>query len=181
MSTLKIPISTLDHQIGLVNAPVIIVEYFDFQCPYCALAAPVLDGIVEKFDSDVCFVARHFPLKTVHPFANPAALASEAAALQGKFWEMHHALFANQEFLNEDNIRVIAQELGLNMNKFTSDLARPELAAKVQSDFKGGIRSGVNGTPTIFINGYRYDGVPSYEELSAIAREIIGDENSLNS
>lgn len=176
MNALKIPVTKLDHQIGSLKAPVVIVEYFDFQCPFCAAAAPVLDDIVEKFNSNVCFVARHFPLNNSHPFAIPAARASEAAGLQEKFWEMHHALFANQEILSNDSIRIIADELGLNMKKFMNDLDRPELATKVQNDFRGGIRSGVNGTPTLFINGYRYDGVPSYEALSRIVQGIIGEE-----
>lgn len=176
MSQLKKRLSGEDHVLGQIGAAVQIIEYGDFQCPFCAAAAPILDSLFSNYRNEVCLAFRHFPLSTMHPDAPMAAVASEAAAEQGKFWEMHHALFANQDELSIENILGIAEELDLNMKKFTKDLDREDLAEKVQMDFSSGVRSGVNGTPSLFINGVRYDGVPSYEALAALVEDLLGNE-----
>ena len=178
MGQLKKSLSPEDHVLGQIGAPVEIIEYGDFQCPFCAAAAPMLDAIVSNYSNGVCLAFRHFPLSTIHPHATMAAVASEAAAEQGKFWEMHHALFSHQDDLSLENIFEIAQGLDLDMKKFLKDLDREDLAEKVQKDFSSGIRSGVNGTPSLFINGLRYDGVPSYEALLDLVESILGESRT---
>ncbi|MCS3869552.1 protein-disulfide isomerase [Chryseobacterium ginsenosidimutans] len=113
---------------------------------------------MSEFGSQVKFVFRNFPLSEMHQFAKPAALAAEAAALQGKFWEMHDAIYENQEYLNEKFLFELAEKLNLNLPQFKDDLEKPELAEKIDSDFKSGIISGVNGTPSFFINDKKFNG-----------------------
>lgn len=174
MGQIKKRLSGEDHILGHMKAPVQIIEYGDFQCPFCAAAAPLLDTLISNYQNEVCLAFRHFPLSTIHPDAPMAAVASESAAEQGKFWEMHHALLANQGDLSTENILDIARSLDLDMKKFVKDLDREDLAEKVQNDFSSGVRSGVNGTPSLFINGERYDGVPSYEALQDLVEDILG-------
>lgn len=175
-STLKIPIIKTDHTKGPRSAPVNIVEYSDFQCPYCAAASPILETLIENFRHTLCFAYRHFPITTLHPHAAKAAVASEAAALQSQFWSMHDALFSNQAYISDNSILIMARELKLDMKKFERDLERPELIEKVQADFNSGVKSGVSGTPTLFINGLRYEGEINYEDLAREVEQII-DEN----
>lgn len=173
-ATLQIPISRFDHHKGSLNASVILVEYGDFQCPYCSVTAPVIDSLLDEFNGDLCFIYRHFPMKNIHPIAELAALASEAADQQGKFWEMHRILFRNSSHLSSENIGLYAQSLGLDMDRFLYDVQRPDLAEKVQHDFNGGIRSGVTGTPTIFLNGESYEDSSTYDPLSSAIRNLLG-------
>lgn len=165
-STLKIPVTKNDHIRGQLHSPVQLVEYADFECPYSGAAASVMEELREKYKNSISIVFRHFPLSDHHPFAKLTAVASEAAALQNKFWEMHDALFDNQEYFSEENILVIARELELDMKKFKKDMYRDVLEDKVQLDYKGGIESGVEGTPTLFINGIKHIGRVTLEELS---------------
>ncbi len=152
---------------GPEDAPITLVEYGDYECPYCAAVLPIVKRLESELESRLRFVFRHFPQNTVHPQAGVAAQAAEAAAAQGKFWEMHDLLFENQADLAEKDFTHFALKLGLEVYRFQSDLEREVYAPRVAEDFRSGLRSGVTGTPGIFINGVRYDGPPKYESLRA--------------
>jgi protein-disulfide isomerase len=158
MSRLSIPVNALDHIQGLESAPVTLVEYGDYQCPHCGLAYPIIKAVQKKLGPKLRFVFRNFPLRNMHPFAEPAAQAAEAAGAQGKFWEMHDALYENQDFLDEDEIFKLAEGLSLDMKIYNKDIQDKRYKDKVKKDFMSGVKSGVNGTPSFFINGQRYDG-----------------------
>ena len=166
MSRLTIPVGPDDHIQGSEHAPVTLVEYGDYQCPYCAKAYVIVKQIQPRLDSQLRFVFRNFPLTQTHPLAELAAESAEAAGVQGKFWEMHDTLYENQPVLSAEKIRAFAQELGLDMECFEDDLATGRFRHRVKSDFMGGVRSGVAGTPTFFINEERYDG--SWDEISLL-------------
>jgi protein-disulfide isomerase len=156
-------VTAQDHIIGPWEAPVTLVEYGDYQCPHCAKAHLILKRILSRLNGTIRFVFRNFPLSQSHPLARSAAKAAEAAALQGKFWPMHDALYENQPTLSEEKIRVLAQDLILDMDRFQSDWIEGEsIERRVQQDFMSGVRSGVNGTPGFFINGEKHEG--SWEE-----------------
>lgn len=156
--SLKPVVSHTDHAQGNLDAELIIVEFGDYQCPYCGAAYPVLKELMSQFGSQIKFVFRNFPLSEMHPYARPAAIAAEAANLQGKFWEMHDAIYENQIDLNENLLIKLAEKLKLNISQFKEDLENPALAEKIDSDFESGIISGVNGTPSFFVNGKKFDG-----------------------
>ncbi|GAA4160149.1 DsbA family protein [Chryseobacterium ginsenosidimutans] len=156
--SLKPTVSNTDHTQGNSNADLVIVEYGDYQCPYCRAAYPVLKELMSQFGSQVKFVFRNFPLSEMHQYARPAALAAEAANLQGKFWEMHDAIYENQQELNENFLMKLAEKLNLNIPQFKTDIENTELADKIDADFKSGIISGVNGTPSFFVNGKKFNG-----------------------
>jgi len=164
---LKQPVSARDHAEGPAEAPVTLVEYGDYQCPYCRLAYPVVKKLQKKLGSKLRFVFRNFPLTQAHPYAMIAAEAAEAAALQGKFWDMHDLLFEQQTFLEPDIIPLWAKKIGLDVEAFGQAILEGEIAKRIKEDRKSGIRSGVNGTPTFFINGMRHDGPPDYDSLLA--------------
>jgi len=155
---LAIPITDQDHALGPGNAPVTLLEYGDFECPYCRAAHPILQGVRRKMGDRLRFVFRNFPLSQAHPHAEHAAEAAEAAGAQGRFWEMHDLLFENQDALEDDDLAMYAAKLGLDVQRVAREVASGTYAKKIQGDFRGGIRSGVNGTPTLFINGLRFDG-----------------------
>lgn len=160
--TLRPQVSARDHRSGNPDAPIELVEYGDYQCPYCGMAYPIVKRIQESFGDDLKFVFRNFPLATIHPMATKAALAAEAAGVQGKFWEMHDLIFEHQQSLFKDAFIDYAATLNLDPEQFETDLSDETLIEKVESDFESGLRSGVNGTPTFFINGEQYQG--SWEE-----------------
>src|SRR5579862_5153564 len=153
---LKPPVSDNDHTQGAKNARIVLVEYGDYQCPHCGRAYPILKKIQKQLGDDLLFVFRNFPIEESHPDAVKAAVASEAAALQNKYWQMHDALFEHQYDLSIDGILKLAKSLGLDLRKFTSDIQQSELFQKVENDFESGVRSGVNGTPGFFINAQPY-------------------------
>lgn len=157
MSRLTQPVGPGDHILGPPNAPVTIVEYLDYECPYCARAHGVVAEVLERVGEETRYVPRHFPLSQIHPHALLAAQAAEAAGAQGRFWPMHATLFDNQFALDADAILLYADALGLDVPRFTRDLRSGAFLPKVQNDFKSGVRSGVNGTPTFFINGDRLE------------------------
>jgi protein-disulfide isomerase len=161
MSKLKISLNKTDHLQGNEHAPVTLVEYGDYECPYCGEAYPIVKELQKLEGKSLRFVFRNFPLAQVHPHALHAAFAAEAAAKQGKFWEMHNLLYENQEALEDHDLLMYARELELDMGQFTKDMNSSKIEKKVEDDFLSGIKSGVNGTPTFFINGIRHDG--SYE------------------
>jgi protein-disulfide isomerase len=154
---LVLPVGPRDHVQGSDNAPVTLVEYGDFECPHCGTAFVIVDKILEIMGDQLRFVFRHFPLTQIHPHAEPAAEASEAAGAQGRFWEMHHVLFKNQHLLEPSHLVDFAEALGLDMERFGLEFEQHKYHDRVREDFMSGVRSGVNGTPTFFINGYRYE------------------------
>jgi protein-disulfide isomerase len=155
---LSVPVSARDHVQGPETAPVTLVEYGDFQCPYCAAAHVIVKKVQEIMGDQLRFVFRHFPLTQIHPHAESAAEASEAANAQGKFWEMHDVLFENQPRLDPPHLAIFAEELGLDLKRFGRELEDGIHRERVRGDFLSGVRSGVNGTPAFFINDVRYDG-----------------------
>jgi protein-disulfide isomerase len=161
-----------DHLSGDPAAPVELVEYGDYECPYCGRAYPIIKNIQEQLGSDLKFIFRNFPLSKVHTHAIAAAIATEAAGLQGKFWEMHEIIYENQRTLDQESILHFAETLGLNIERFKHDIQQKELADKVEHDFESGIRSGVNRTPTFFINGQKYEGEWNDNELLAYLQLI---------
>jgi protein-disulfide isomerase len=152
------PVSERDHTSGPASAPVTLVEYGDYECPYCGQAYPIVKAAQRKLGKRLRFVFRNFPLSEAHPHARHAAEAAEAAADQGKFWEMHDALFENQNALEDDQLVATARRLRLDAERIAEALEAGTYAQRVREDFRSGVRSGVNGTPTFFINGRRYDG-----------------------
>jgi protein-disulfide isomerase len=156
-----------DHVRGPANAPVTLVEYGDFQCPFCGRAYWVLKEIEARFERDLRFAYRHFPLTEIHPLAMIAAEAAEAAGAQGKFWEMHDLLFESQPEFEPDELLGYATEIGLDIDAFIADLQTHRHREKIAKDFMGGVRSGVNGTPCLFINGERYDAPVEVPVLAA--------------
>ena len=167
---LFLPVTERDHALGPPDAPVTLVEYGDYECPYCGKAHPVVKQIREQMGDRLRLVFRNFPLNTIHEHAGVAAQAAEAAGAQGKFWEMHDELFQHQAELDPMDLRHHALRIGLEIYQFNSDLASERFAARVREDFRGGVRSGVNGTPTFFINEIRYNGPPELEPLLAALR-----------
>ena len=157
-----------DHVRGRLDAPVTLLEYGDYECPYCAAAAPVLDEVVAGSDGRVRLIFRNFPLHTVHPYALTAALAAEAAAAQGAFWPMHDLLFTYQSRLADWDLAKYAKKLGLDHTQVIGDPAQPH-GDKVEADFALGLAAGVAGTPTLFIDGRRYEG---RFDLSALRRAV---------
>jgi protein-disulfide isomerase len=158
MSTLKPAVNNDDHIEGSLSAPVEIVEFGDYQCPYCGQAYPIIKDIQVLYEGQIKFIFRNFPLTEIHQHAFLAAQSAEAAALQGKFWEMHDAIYENQARLSEDLFLELATELGLDLEKFKKDVASAEVKEKVEGDFESGVRSGVNGTPSFYVNGQKFDG-----------------------
>jgi protein-disulfide isomerase len=150
-----------------------LVEYGDFECPHCGRAHGVVKRLQQVFGDDLCFVYRHFPLSTIHPNAQFAAEAAEAAGAQRRFWEMHDWLFANQDDLSPAHIAAASRLLGLDYSMFIDDIKSGRFQKKVKDDFMSGVRSGVNGTPTFFINGERHDGSYDFDALMlALNREL---------
>jgi protein-disulfide isomerase len=158
MKQLTPAINSNDHISGNSRTPLELVEYGDYECPYCGRAYPIVKDIQQRLGSDIKFVFRNFPLSKIHPHAFSAAVATEAAGMQGKFWEMHDIVFENQKTLEAGNIFLFASMLGLDIERFKNDLQQKPLMDKVEKDFESGMRSGVNRTPTFFVNGEKYDG-----------------------
>jgi protein-disulfide isomerase len=167
--SLKPEIGPADQTQGNEQAAIKLVEYGDYQCPHCGTAYSIIKEIQSTFGDQILFVFRNFPLQESHRYANIAAQAAEAASKQGMFWEMHDAIFENQQQLNEDFIETLAEKLGLDMEQFEEDLNSEEISNKVEDDFESGVRSGVNGTPSFFINGSKFDG--GAEDLLQVLKE----------
>jgi protein-disulfide isomerase len=157
-----------DHVFGSADAPVTVLEYGDFECPYCAAAFPVLRDLVEESGGQVRLVWRNFPIADSHPYALTAALAAEAAGAQGAFWPMHDLLLSRQDRLDDVALSAYAAELGIDGDRVVGDAAQP-FGDKVEKDFAAAVEAGVAGTPTLFIDGERYTG---RVELAALRRAI---------
>jgi protein-disulfide isomerase len=167
MSRLTTPVAPNEHIRGNPSAPVTLVEYGDYECPFCGQAhAVVLEGLRRMRDT-VRFVFRNFPIAEIHPHALQAAQAAEAAGAQGKFWPMHDLLFVNQAALTPHDLLRYAHELDLDIARFTGEIETGVHLEKVRADFRSGVRSGVNGTPTFFIDELRFDAAPNVANLTA--------------
>jgi len=167
----KIDVSGLPFK-GPADAFVTVAVFSDYQCPYCAGLESVLRQVLEKYPKDVKIVMVNFPL-SMHSYARKAAIAAAAASKQGKFWEMHEKLFVSQKELSDAKVQAIAKEMGLDMEKFGSDLKNPEVAALVDRDIERGLQANVQGTPSIFINGKQMLGQPVLPAFqAAIDREL---------
>jgi protein-disulfide isomerase len=167
------PVSARDHVIGPALAPVTLVEYGDFECPYCAAAHPVVIELRHRLGNVLLFAFRHFPLTRIHPHAQRAAEAAQAAGAQGKFWQMHDLLYENQAALEDQDLILYAVALGLDVGRFQSELIGGLHLPRVREDFLSGVRSGVNGTPTFFINGVRHDGSHDLASLESAVRAAL--------
>jgi Na+:H+ antiporter, NhaA family len=154
-----------DHLRGRADARVSLVEYGDFQCPYCREAYPAVSELIERFGDELCFVFRHMPLTDLHPAAQRAAEASEAAAAQGRFWEMHDRLFEGGPRLSEADLVAHAEALGLDAERFARELAEGTHRQRVLADLDSGIRSGVPSTPRFFVDGAVHEGGATVPEL----------------
>lgn len=166
-SKLTLPLAQRDHLQGPIDAPVALVEYGDYECPFCGEAYPIVKAVQERLGDRLCFAFRNFPLINSHPHAQHAAEAAEAAGAQGKFWEMHDLLFENQEALEDEDLAQYATALGLDARRLIAEIQAGTHLARVREDFRSGARGGVNGTPTLFIDGRRYDGAPDVDALLA--------------
>jgi protein-disulfide isomerase len=153
----SLAIARRDHIQGPIDAPLTLVEYGDYECPYCGAAYPIIKAIQERLGDRLCFAFRNFPLVNSHPYAQHAAEAAEAAGAQGKFWEMHDLLFENQDALDDEDLARYAAALELDARRLIGEVLAGAHTARVREDFRSGARGGVNGTPTLFINGVRYE------------------------
>ena len=165
MASLKVPVTTQDHILGNENALITLVEYGDYECPHCGHAHSIVKRVQKHFGDRLRFVFRNFPLKEIHPNAESAAETAEFAARNGAFWEMHDGIFENQEDLGLPLFSELSDRLGLSVSDLRAALTNEEYLPRVREDFRGGVRSGVNGTPTFFINGRRHDGSFEFEDL----------------
>jgi protein-disulfide isomerase len=152
-ATLVDTLGAVDHVLGAEHAPVVVIEYGDFECPNCKQAAPAVKMLLERFDGHVRFGFRHFPLEEVHPHALQAAEAAECAGAQGKFWEMHELLFVHQARLHTKHLLGYAAQLGLDLARFTAELDDQVYLRRIREHVASGKRSGVRGTPGFFVNG----------------------------
>jgi protein-disulfide isomerase len=168
---LTLPVdNSRDHIQGPPTAPVTLLEYGDYQCPYCGQAYPIIKQVQKHLGNKLRFVFRNFPITQIHPHAQHAAEAAESAAAQNKFWEMHDHLYEHQQALEDNHLEKYANKLGLDLDQFNHDMSSHAHAQRIREDFLSGVRSGVNGTPTFYINGTRYDGSWDLETLLKILR-----------
>ena len=165
MNRLSIVVNAADHMQGNANALWTLVEYGDYECPICGQAYPIVKGLKEHLGDRLLFVFRNFPLREVHPHAEHAAETAEFAAAHGNFWEMHDLLYENQENLEDESLCGFAAAVGLSAKELRGSLKAGIYRDRIDNDFRGGVRSGVNGTPTFFINGLRYDGFYDFDSL----------------
>jgi protein-disulfide isomerase len=168
---LRVPVSAQDHMQGSAADSVTLVEYADYECPYSRLAYHVIKGLQRELGEGLRLVYRNFPLREIHPHAQHAAEAAEAAASQGKFWEMHDYLFEHPDALDGEHLRQYAATLGLDVDLFNQDMARHRYAGRIESDLLGGAQSGVSATPTFFVNGARYRGKADKNSLRGAIEE----------
>lgn len=162
-----------DWSLGPADAPVTLLEYGDLECSYCGQAHPEIKAALAAYPEQVRYVFRHFPITSIHPHAQAAALAAEAAGAQGRFWEMEDLLMTHQQHLTQPDLQRYAGQLGLDQELFDRELAEQRYMDRVKEDFRNGVLDGVNGTPTLFLNGLRYDGPRDREALAAAIGELL--------
>ncbi|MDR1076040.1 MAG: DsbA family protein [Xanthomonadaceae bacterium] len=175
MSDLKPHAGPQDHHQGNLNAPLVLVEYGDFQCPYCSIAHALVKRLQHRFGDRFCFVFRQFPLRQLHPHAQRAAELSEAAGSQGLFWPMYDLLFEHQKQLDDQSLVAYAEKAGLDRDTIR-DAFEGEFAHIVETDLESGIESGVEGTPRFFINDFHYEGDTDFESMSAVLEDILSSQ-----
>lgn len=173
-AALHAPVTERDHAQGPATAAVTLVEYGDYQCPHCGRAYPIVKALQERFGNELRVVFRNFPLREIHPHAAHAAEAAEAGGSQGLFWEMHDRLFENQHALDDFHLIQYAVDIGADDRQFREELGSHVHAPRVRHDFLTGVRSGVNGTPTFFINGTRHDGMWDLQTMTHALRSASG-------
>lgn len=178
MANLRTPVMPEDHIQGPEDAEVTLVEYGDYECPHCGRAYSIIKRVQKHFGKRLRLVFRNFPLSELHPHAESAAETAEFAGAHGKFWEMHDLLFENQERLGGPLYLGLAKDLSLSLEALRQALEEGKFKARVRADFDGGVRSGVNGTPTFFINGKRHDGPFDYETLVLAIQEQTGKQGN---
>jgi protein-disulfide isomerase len=162
---LTLPNPERDHISGSADGLIRLLEYGDYECPFCGEAQAIVKEIQQRRGDDLLFAFRNFPLTQIHPHAEHAAEAAEAAGAQGNFWGMHDLLFENQGALEDEDLAAYAVELGLDETRVIREVVSSAYARRIREDFKSGVRGGVNGTPTLFINGERYDGARDLKHL----------------
>ncbi len=170
-TSLVVPVSERDHSQGPATAAVTLVQYGDYECPYTRQSTTVVRAIQQQLGDKLRFVFRNFPLTEIHPHALHSAETAEAAAAQGKFWEMHDYIFHHQHTLEDSDLEQFAIAVGLDMQQFARDMAERPYISRIEEDLQSGIRSGVRGTPTFFINGVLYPGSWEQEALLAAIEE----------
>ncbi len=170
---LSVPVGPEDHSRGPLDAKLTVVEYGDYQCPYCGQAYPIVEKLMTTFADSMRLVFRNLPLADVHPHAEAAAEVAEAVALQGKFWEIHDTLFEHQRDLTAAALLRYVADVGADATKTTADIADGGPRQRVEADFESAIRSGANGTPTFFVNGVRYDGSWQYEPFAEYLTQVL--------
>lgn len=175
MSTF-IPVGASDHVQGDPGAPITLLEYGDYECPYCGAAYPILKKLQAHYGDKLRFVFRNFPLSDVHPHAMMAAYTAEGSALQGKFWEVHDLIYEHQKSLSEQVLLNLAKSAGVNVFQLQEDLGKESISKRVEDDFEGGINAGVNGTPGFFVNGKKYDGDYRYEPFKEFLDMVLQSE-----
>ena len=174
MAKLTVAVNEDDHVQGADDAPVTLVEYGDYECPSCGDAYTVVKRVQKHFGPKLRFVYRNFPLEQ-HEFAMPAAETAEFAASEGKFWEMHDALYENQVAMDEDLFPKLGKKLGLDTEGLMDALEEEQFAAHIEADMKSGEASGVRGTPTFYINGHRQDGSFAYDTLTDAVNAALAE------
>ena len=167
-----------DHILGPVLAPVTLLEYGDYECPHCQQAHFIVQELMTGFRDQLRFAFRNFPLSAIHPHAEKAAEAAEAAGAQGQFWDMHDVLFENQHALEEEDLVGYAQELGLDLARFELELVQGLHAPRVREDVLSGTQAGVQGTPTFFINGRRHKGPWDLRALTEAVTVAMSSANA---
>jgi protein-disulfide isomerase len=169
---MDVQVSASDHVRGNSQAAVVLLEYADFECPYCGMAEPYVERTFERFQDKMALVFRSFPLMEIHPHALRAAEAAEAAGLQGKFWQMHDILFKHQQHLDDGDLLRYAEKLGLDVERFQRDITSPAVSAAVRHSLQEGADQGVAGTPSFFLNGVALE-IGRYEDIeSAVAQAV---------
>src|ERR687896_831137 len=164
-----------DHIRGSINAPVTIVEYGDYECPYTGMAYPIVKEIIRHFDEKIYFVFRNFPLNDIHPHAQHAAEAAEAAAAQDKFWQMHDYLFEHQKALDDSHLFEYAQKVELDIDKFKKEMSGHIYTSLINESLRNGIDSGVEGTPTFFVNGVHYEDSLDLDTFSNVLKNLTSE------
>lgn len=170
---LSVPVGVSDHSAGPLDAKLTVVEYGDYQCPYCGQAYPIVKELQSRFPDTMRLIFRNLPLADMHPHAQAAAEMAEAVALQDKFWEIHDTLFEHQRDLSDGALERYATQVGADLEKALLAIEQGGPRARVNADFESAIRSGANGTPTFFVNGVRYDGSWMFEPFSDYLSELL--------
>lgn len=165
LSKLLLPVQPDDHVQGAPDARYTVVEYGDYECPDCGRLFETIRAMRARVGDELCLVFRHYPLSGIHPHAQQAAEAAEAAGAQGRFWEMHDLLFANQNALATKNLHTYAERLSLDIHRFREELRHRTYESRVREDFRRGVANGVYGTPGLFINGVRHNGMLDSDSL----------------